>query len=613
MPRVCSHILSLPINRYHFPACNCSPVDATSLFTQALRGPVVTTPPIVEAAEHTRTGTLALLNAIVAVSIASAAVVKACFLGTLSAIEASRLADRLIKFALMKLFFIGAVLSPIKSANLVALFAWTVVQALFKGFVGLSNDRADTLLSSPAATLWQHVRCIVLMISLSACDLVWIGWAKQVALTPSPPAWGVLLLLDALCVGVEVVHAGMRYMLQSMDRWNSMSSTYWLPVSLWCLVPTSRGAVADGRHAASGAEGVSDAMDDHAEARSHILYVLELCADLAVQSLHFAEAAHLMRIRGGPKLQFIDVALLFDMRCLAAGAWRRGKGHLQYRRLCHRLRHSFPDVKSTPQNPGCSQHCAICLESMKTGKRLPCGHDFHLRCLADWMRAGHGNAFSCPLCRADLTKEFPLTSEHARRADLNSAAGNSRQFREIFSRVVSDGVRTEVNHAAAAFPPDGWSPMQTSEQTTTCASEGPQTSIVGAFARGAAPLWGWHDASLDGGSWGSGFGLMNTTTDTAASTERELYRAGSPPELSQEEVEGDCADGIQSFGEDEDALAAEGHRQAEGETRGHRREASSGDERGVAGGVARRYASGAVVRRPVTRSMTARRRTVWRV
>lgn len=42
--------------------------------------------------------------------------------------------------------------------------------------------------------------------------------------------------------------------------------------------------------------------------------------------------------------------------------------------------------------------CAVCLERVGRGRRLPCGHVFHGACVARW--AHHTPA--CPLCRRRL-------------------------------------------------------------------------------------------------------------------------------------------------------------------------------------------------------------------
>lgn len=54
---------------------------------------------------------------------------------------------------------------------------------------------------------------------------------------------------------------------------------------------------------------------------------------------------------------------------------------------------------------GSGADCAVCLADL-TGacKRLPCGHEFHRRCILAWKRAGH---HTCPLCRVSFAPTPP--------------------------------------------------------------------------------------------------------------------------------------------------------------------------------------------------------------
>jgi hypothetical protein len=45
--------------------------------------------------------------------------------------------------------------------------------------------------------------------------------------------------------------------------------------------------------------------------------------------------------------------------------------------------------------------CYICFEELKVGKRLNCGHTFHLRCIKEWVQSSVG----CPLCKVPVTNE----------------------------------------------------------------------------------------------------------------------------------------------------------------------------------------------------------------
>ena len=70
-----------------------------------------------------------------------------------------------------------------------------------------------------------------------------------------------------------------------------------------------------------------------------------------------------------------------------------------------------PDIPPTPAPPDflkkCTmvvlispEQCAVCIDTMTGGRRLPCGHIFHDHCLASWFKCGN----TCPVCRKLMTE-----------------------------------------------------------------------------------------------------------------------------------------------------------------------------------------------------------------
>lgn len=409
---------------------------------------------LLHTATKTLWSTLALLNFVCATVILGITMVKECFLpGPLSMVERSRALDRLLQYALVKFCFVGAIFDPISSQFWVYI-VWTLTQATILAFIGIAGDRSESYLSSPTTSVSKHIRCSMLLASIFIFDGGLLKIAKDFAIGSSWSLWPVLWMIDAACIGIEALRVSMKYALQSLE--------YWLKQEFYHCLPrgeTQSFLLNCGRYFVSS--GFEDDQDDAVQG---IVHSFELCADLAVQMLQFIEAAHLLHSRGGPKLQLVDILLLFDMRCLATGAWKRGQNHLQYRQICHRVKHVFPDVRisstgrgiengSKPQISSNSkaiggemrnkktnlcdscntvddssgiqlapQNCAICLETMSFGKKLPCGHIFHLRCLARWMRTNQNQntAFSCPLCRSSL---IVSTTEDSK-AGSGESAGN---------------------------------------------------------------------------------------------------------------------------------------------------------------------------------------------
>ena len=60
--------------------------------------------------------------------------------------------------------------------------------------------------------------------------------------------------------------------------------------------------------------------------------------------------------------------------------------------------------------------CYICFDELKVGKRLNCGHSFHLRCIKEWVHSSAG----CPLCKVPVTSDKKLN----KRQNEELQAGN---------------------------------------------------------------------------------------------------------------------------------------------------------------------------------------------
>jgi hypothetical protein len=272
------------------------------------------------------------------------------FLTKLSVIETTHLADRMLRFMLLKVVFLGAIVNPADAAGYLL---WACFTAFQKAFVGLAKDRGEALLSSPTATVWQHMRCASLLALLLVEDAAWIVAGVRLAGATSPFSWAFLWLFDAACVGVEGLHAGIRYLICGLDRWRAQ-----------------RGHCDDDDDDTCTNNLANDRSDDSdAEGRSQFLYLLDLGSDLVVHALNLVHYGHILHLRGGLRMQLIDVALLTDVRFLIAACWRRGQGHIQYRKLTHKLRYCFPDAPVEDLKKDGGVTCAICMENMRVSKR----------------------------------------------------------------------------------------------------------------------------------------------------------------------------------------------------------------------------------------------------
>ena len=62
------------------------------------------------------------------------------------------------------------------------------------------------------------------------------------------------------------------------------------------------------------------------------------------------------------------------------------------------------DIKRMLQNDEQDAECKICLVEYEAGdsiRRIPCLHSFHVDCVDAWL----ANHRTCPICRADITKD----------------------------------------------------------------------------------------------------------------------------------------------------------------------------------------------------------------
>ncbi|KAL6780459.1 hypothetical protein ACKKBF_B13075 [Auxenochlorella protothecoides x Auxenochlorella symbiontica] len=305
-----------------------------------------------------------------------ALVTKALFLGQLTILETTKLAERMLKFVMLKVVFLGAVVDP-EPHELGTWLLWFSVMAFFRAFVGLARDRCEALLSSPRATPLQHARCLVLLVGILGQAGSWVA-SYAAAADPSRPSaalsHALLWLFDAVCVAIEAAHAVLKYGVHAVERWKAQR------------------AEAAGADPATGWEG-----------RGPFLYHVEVGVDLVLHALTLGHYCHLWWLHGF-RLQLIDAVLFLDVRYLVMGTLRRVRGYARYRRLTHQLQHSFPPL---PRECLAGRDCAICMERLASARALPCGHAFHLGCLRAWLQQARGGDFTCPLCRASLEMAPP--------------------------------------------------------------------------------------------------------------------------------------------------------------------------------------------------------------
>jgi autocrine motility factor receptor len=322
-------------------------------------------------------GTFVIINFVFWCYALSVVVTKALFLGPLSAIEAGKLSERMLKFLMLKLVFIAAVSGP-GMPDVALWVTWFAVVGWLKMFVGLARDRFDSLISSPSATFFAHARTLALLLIIFANDIACIALFMNNH-EKAPLGHLTLWLFDVVVALFESAAIMVKYGVYMTDQ----------------------------LHEREGWEGKGD-----------FLYKVELAADMAVKSLTLSHLTQLWFLHGFA-FRFLDAVLFMDIRHLTYSICSCVRRYLKYRSALSNLNNSFPDASSAEGH--LDKECAICREKMQGAKQLPCQHCFHLPCLTAWLQQSGSDNFTCPLCRLPL---FAAKDDHGS-GDAGGRSGES--------------------------------------------------------------------------------------------------------------------------------------------------------------------------------------------
>lgn len=248
----------------------------------------------------------------------------------------------MIKILLLKVLFVASVAAPLRPAEVVIFGIWVLFVSFLKCFIGLASDRCQALLSSPNATFWQHARCGVLILCILTNDLAWmaagLGIAQELGFNSS-----LFWMVDEACVAVEAVQVALRYVIHG--------------ISVYIRRKQSSRCHEEGQDVGLG--------DAHAEEElRQRLYILDLSTDTVISILGVTHLAMILRLRGRPQFQAVDLALLLNLRFAVVGLWYRARKHLRFRTLTRRLNSGFADA-DIEQLVASQATCTICMDSMK--------------------------------------------------------------------------------------------------------------------------------------------------------------------------------------------------------------------------------------------------------
>lgn len=129
------------------------------------------------------------------------------------------------------------------------------------------------------------------------------------------------------------------------------------------------------------------------EAKGMYIFYLQLVSDLFQLFVYMIFFLIVCAYYGLP------LHIIRDLYLTYTNFRRRITQYLHYRRLS-RVLDKYPDVSAQELADG-DNICIICREEMATAKKLPCGHNFHVHCLRQWLEL----QTTCPTCRQSVWQQ----------------------------------------------------------------------------------------------------------------------------------------------------------------------------------------------------------------
>lgn len=133
----------------------------------------------------------------------------------------------------------------------------------------------------------------------------------------------------------------------------------------------------------------------YTELNGFVNAILDVCFYWTYLMEYFA----IYMFREGIFIHIVDLAILLDVRYLVAHSKRR---IALYSKLHQRSQFVIKSLPREILHEKDSADCSICMERIHVGRKLSCGHVFHLKCLLGWVRECDVQSCTCPLCRSDL-------------------------------------------------------------------------------------------------------------------------------------------------------------------------------------------------------------------
>eukprot|EP00958_Prasinococcus_capsulatus_P025161 scaffold4126_cov383-Prasinococcus_capsulatus_cf.AAC.4 len=301
-----------------------------------------------------------------------------------------------------------------------ALLTFAVVAAavatqvgFLKMFTGLAKGRFEHLISSPTPNRVAHLRTVTLLSSLLVLDGLW-GYVCLSIFSSAGLSEMFLLMFEIVVVAIDIVQA-----LSKCRRS--------LPGSLACHSADSgmgdsllRLAVRYAVHMLelyqqqqqlrAISRGIPESEVFKWEGRGTFLYHLDFVTELCILTFTWFHYCQVFWLHG-VGFQLTDAILVLHIKALTGSIFRKIRTYCRYRAATRSLQNTLPDA--TPEElERYEDECAICKEPMSHGKKLSCGHIFHLTCLRQWLEQSTSESYKCPMCRAPLVSTHSHECQH---------------------------------------------------------------------------------------------------------------------------------------------------------------------------------------------------------
>ncbi|MES1918345.1 hypothetical protein MHBO_000325 [Bonamia ostreae] len=140
--------------------------------------------------------------------------------------------------------------------------------------------------------------------------------------------------------------------------------------------------------------------------RADIVFNIDKVADIFLNSCDVVYILFVNYMRGFSSIIF-NIIVAYKFVWSVHKIFIKIRSHIRYRAINKRLSQSF--LNATKEDIEKVGRCVICCESLKEGKKLDCGHIFHLRCILNWLKYKN----LCPMCRKSITIQNADSAQNA--------------------------------------------------------------------------------------------------------------------------------------------------------------------------------------------------------